>query len=37
VDLGDPRRLRDLPGERVLATAGADDQYFHEVEVLEKG
>jgi hypothetical protein len=23
------RRLRDFPGQRVLATAGTDDQYLH--------
>ena len=25
----DARRLRQLPGQRVLATAGTDDQDFH--------
>ncbi len=28
-DLVDARRLLQVPGERVLAAAGADDQYFH--------
>src|SRR5699024_7782548 len=28
-DLRDARILRDLPGQRVLATAAADDQYVH--------
>jgi hypothetical protein len=30
VHMRDPRRLRDLPGERVLAAARPDDQYLHD-------
>ena len=30
VDLGDARRLRDLPRQRVFATAAADDQDAHQ-------
>jgi hypothetical protein len=30
-DFADARRLRELPGERVLAAAAADDEDFHRI------
>src|SRR5690606_41731713 len=35
--LRDARILRDFPGQRVLATAAADDQYVHYSFPLEAG
>src|SRR5690606_40824277 len=36
-DLLDARILRDFPGQGVLATAAADDQYVHRVVSLSLG
>ena len=36
VELGQRRRLRELPGERVLTTAGADDENPHRASLMSR-